>query len=105
VLIDATDIDVRNVAAVAAQLPDPVDIAPGAPVVVFGTAERTPRGWLRWLGTGRVAIARDVRCAALLVRGYVDIGCATLTNAGGELSWGLAAGRVHPASNGARVRA
>jgi hypothetical protein len=102
VLIDATEADVRDVAAVAAQLPEPQTVAPGAAVVVLGVAARTARGWRRLLGARHVAVPRAVRCAALLVRGYVDIGCAPDDKPGSDLAWGVAPENARTASNGTR---
>ncbi|MCL2447464.1 MAG: hypothetical protein FWD17_00800 [Polyangiaceae bacterium] len=86
VLIDATQGDIQNVANVAAQLPDPSSLDPGAPVFVYPSAVRVRKGWRRILGTRRVPIPVAVRCGALLVRGYVEIGTS---NAGPRgITWG-----------------
>jgi hypothetical protein len=76
VLLDATEADVRDVATVASQLPEPAKIASGAPIFVLPAAVRVATGWRRILGQRRVAVPLDVRCGALLVRGYVNIGSA-----------------------------
>jgi hypothetical protein len=89
-MLDGTRVDVHDVAAVAAQLPDPSTIARGAPVVVLANAVHVPEGWRRFLGTRRVAVPRATRCAALLVRGYVDIGASPEAAAAGDLTWGFA---------------
>jgi hypothetical protein len=90
VWIDATVADARDPEEVALQLPDPALVAPGAPVVVLGVAARRPRDWRRFLGARQVTLPRRTRCEALLVRGYVDIGGASLAAAGGDLAWGFA---------------
>jgi hypothetical protein len=88
VLLDATEADVRDVATVASQLPDPSSVEPGAPVFVFASAVRVPLGWRRLLGARRVPVPLAVRCGALLVRGYVEIG--TSPAGPGEVTWGHA---------------
>jgi hypothetical protein len=90
VLLDATQADLHDVTAIADQLPAPSAIAAGAPVVVFATAVRMPDGWRRLLGARRIAVPRAARCAALLVRGYVDIGGSPAAAATGDLAWGFA---------------
>jgi hypothetical protein len=76
VLLDATEADVRDVATVASQLPEPTKVAPGAPIFVLAAAVRVATGWRRILGQRRVPVPLDVRCGALLVRGYIHIGTA-----------------------------
>jgi hypothetical protein len=84
VRIDASSVDLESVAAVALQIPLARTLAARTPVVVLGAAVRR-RGMLgRWLGDKSVPVARAVRCTALLVRGYVDVG-ADATRA-----WGYA---------------
>jgi hypothetical protein len=82
VWLDATGSDLAAVGDVAGQIADARSLPPRTAVVVLGTAARRPSGWRRILGAQRVPVAREVRCAALLVRGYVDIG------AGAEVAWG-----------------
>ncbi len=84
VRLDATDAAVDDPVAIAAQLPDPVDLPAGSAVVVEATATQR-RGLLRRvLGDRSVPVARAVRCTALLGRGYVDIG------SDGDAAWGVA---------------
>jgi hypothetical protein len=90
VWIDATIADVRDPGEIALQLPDPALVAPGTTVVVLGVAARRQRDWRRFLPARQVAVTRQTRCEALLARGYVDIGGASLTAAGGDLAWGFA---------------
>jgi hypothetical protein len=74
VVLDATDDDMEDAAAVARQLPDPGALRPRTPVFVFGSAARRT-GWpRRWFGPSHVPVDRATRCAALLARGYVGIG-------------------------------
>lgn len=74
VRLDASEADVQSVAAMAAQIPHASTLQPRAPVVVPATAVRRGGVLRRWLGDRRVPVPSAVRCAALLVRGYVDIG-------------------------------
>jgi hypothetical protein len=83
------------IAAVAAQLPDPQDLAGGSLVLVHETCRRE-RGIRRvlafvafWKRRRRAHAA--VRCAALLARGYIDIGAALDPRTGEPLVWGFAA--------------
>jgi len=80
-----------SIAALAAQLPDPQDLAAGALVVVHETGRR-PRGLRRvlalWTRKRRAHVA--VRCSALLARGYLDIGAALDPRSGERLTWGFA---------------
>lgn len=92
VMLDATGVDLDDIAVVAAQLPDPSTIARGAPVAVLANAVHVSEGWRRLLGTRRVPVPRATRCAALLVRGYVDIGASPTATAAGNLTWGFAPG-------------
>jgi hypothetical protein len=86
VALDATDADPEDVSAIARQIPDAVSLGPRTRVTVLRTATR--RGGLlrRFLGDTRVPVSRAVRCTALLVRGYVDVG------ADSERSWGVVPG-------------
>jgi hypothetical protein len=74
VTLDVTDADPEDVAAIARQIPDAGSLAPRTRVTVLPIATR--RGGLlrRLLGDARVPVSRAVRCTALLLRGYVDIG-------------------------------
>jgi hypothetical protein len=84
VRLDASSADVESIVAVAVQIPLARTLTARTPVVVLGAAVR--RGGLlrRWLGDKSVPVPRAVRCAALLIRGYVDIG------ADGTRAWGYA---------------
>jgi hypothetical protein len=74
VWLDATASDLATVSEVAEQIPDAHGLPERTPIVVLGMAARAPSGWRRLLGAQRVPVARELRCSALLVRGYVDIG-------------------------------
>jgi hypothetical protein len=80
-----------SIAALAAQLPDPQELAAGSLVVVHETGRR-PRGLRRlvalWTRKRRAHVA--VRCSALLARGYLDIGAAIDPRSGERLAWGFA---------------
>ncbi|HEY3822632.1 MAG TPA: hypothetical protein VGL81_35950 [Polyangiaceae bacterium] len=84
VRLDATEADVEEPAAVAAQIPLASTLPPGTRVVVQATATR--RGGLlrRLLGPRREPVPRSTGCTALLARGYVAIG------ADADGSWGHA---------------
>jgi hypothetical protein len=84
VWLDATKSDLATVAEVAEQIPDAQGLPERTPIVVLGTAARAPSGWRRLLGVQRVPVAHELRCSALLVRGYVDIG----GDADADLAWG-----------------
>jgi hypothetical protein len=79
------------VATVAAQLPDPHELAAGSLVVVHETGRRV-RGLRRllafWKRKPRAHAA--VRCTALLARGYLEIGAALDARSGERLVWGFA---------------
>jgi hypothetical protein len=80
-----------SIAALAAQLPDPQELAAGSLVVVHETGRRA-RGLRRvaalWTRKRRAHIA--VRCSALLARGYSEIGAAVDPRSGERLAWGFA---------------
>ena len=90
VLVDATDLDLEDVAAVAEQVPAATEVPPGALVAILAGAVRTTPVWRRLLGAGRVIVPCAVRCAALLVRGYVDVGARASAQPEREVSWGYA---------------
>lgn len=75
-----------KVADVAAALPDPASLPPGTRVVV---PQGGPQGWRRLLGGGH-GVPTAVRCGALLVRGYVNIGAGTAEGEGPQAAWGTA---------------
>jgi hypothetical protein len=82
------------IATVAAQLPDPHDLAAGSLVLVHerGRRERGLRRVLAffafWRRRRRAHAA--VRCAALLARGYFEIGAAIDARTGERMVWGFA---------------
>jgi hypothetical protein len=84
VWLDATKSGLATVAEVAEQIPDAQGLPERTPIVVLGTAVRAPSGWRRLLGAPRVPVAHELRCSALLVRGYVDIG----GDAEADVAWG-----------------
>jgi hypothetical protein len=84
VRLDATDIDVREIGALAGQIPLASTLAPGTRVVVLDVATRKAGMLGRLLGHRRVSVPRAMRCTALLLRGYIEIG------AGEEGAWGKA---------------
>jgi hypothetical protein len=89
VLLDATELDVDDAGHVARQLPDPAALPGGAAVFVLGTALRAG-GWRAFFGPRRVPVSREVRSAALLSRGYVDIGALRDRESGADLVYGSA---------------
>jgi hypothetical protein len=84
VWLDATGSELAAVGEVAGQIADARSLPPRTAVLVLGTAARRPSGWRRMLGAQRVPVARETRCAALLVRGYVEIGA----DAEEDVAWG-----------------
>ncbi len=89
VLLDATEADLDDPAAVARQVPPAATLSPGTPVFVLGAATRTRSGLGRWLGPATVAVPRAARCAALLARGYTSIGALVDEKSGADLAYGL----------------
>jgi hypothetical protein len=88
ILLDATDGDLDDVAAVSFQIPPATALAPATPLVVLGATAGARGVWRRLFGGGSTAVARALRCSALLVRGYVDIGAGLDRTTGGDLAWG-----------------
>ncbi len=76
--------------AIAPQLPAASSLPPGALVFVLGGAMRTRRGLRRLLGRGTVPVARAPRCAALVARGYTDVGALLDARSGADLVYGRA---------------
>jgi hypothetical protein len=89
VLLDASDVDLTAAPAIAAQLPEATSLGPRTYVFVLGAAMRTRRGLGRWLGPAAVPVGRAARCAALLARGYTNIGATAEGTADGDLVFGL----------------
>jgi hypothetical protein len=88
VLLDASGGDLANLAAVAAQIPSAETLVSATPVMVLGEAAAPGPGWSRLFGLGRPKVARALRCGALLVRGYVNIGGALDPATGSDIAWG-----------------
>ncbi len=88
VLLDASGGDLVNLAVVAAQIPSAETLVSATPVMVLGEAVDRRRAWGRLFGLGRSKVARVLRCGALLVRGYVDIGAALDPATGSDIVWG-----------------
>jgi hypothetical protein len=82
-----------NLADIVAQLPEVSSLAASATIVVLGEAARRASSWRRWIGSRTVTVPRSLRCTALLVRGYVDIGAATWEGKD-DLVWGRTAASV-----------
>jgi hypothetical protein len=91
VLLETVADDCGSLAEIVAQLPEVSSLPERATVVVLGEAKRGARSWPRWLGSRAVAVPRSLRCTALLVRGYVDIGAA-VWDGKDDLVWGRAGG-------------
>jgi hypothetical protein len=90
VLLDATGTDLSTVESVAAQLGDATSLPPRTLVVVLGAAVRVLPAWRRLFGGGATQVPRALRCSALLVKGYVEIGA----DAAGDLTWGWSSGET-----------
>jgi hypothetical protein len=85
ILLDATNADLEDPAAVARQLPDATSLPVSSQVFVLGAAARTV-GWpRRWFRPKWVVVRRAPRCAALLARGYVGIGAIVDRDSGADL--------------------
>lgn len=88
VLLDAPPENHRAIASVAEQLPLASSLPSGTAVFVLGAA---PSAHAIWRLLGRTApVARAVRCTALLVKGYVEIGAGVDEASGSDLVWGSA---------------
>ncbi len=78
----------EDLAAIAAQIPQADTLAANVSVAILGTAVRRRGVWGRVFGLGTVIVSTDVRCTALLVRGYVDIGAEPTMHRGACVVWG-----------------
>jgi hypothetical protein len=88
IVLDATDADLSQVEAVAAQIPSAAALPPRSPLVIYGIATRSTSWWRRLFGPRHLTVTRAVRCAAMLTRGYVDIGGGVDQSSGADLAWG-----------------
>jgi len=77
-----------DVARVAGALPDPSTLADGTLVVLLPEAG-APRGVWSIFSAGK-SVPRSVRCGALLLRGYVDLGACVDPQSKLDLVWGRA---------------
>ena len=73
VRIDASTADLEEASSLAPQIPLASTLAPGTRVSVEAIALRKGGALRRILGDKKVAVPKDARCTALLVRGYVEI--------------------------------
>ncbi len=87
-LLDGTDVNL-TASAIAQQLPLAASLGPATYVFVLGTAMRTRRGFGRWLGSAAVPVDRAARCAALLARGYTNVGATARGASGGDVVYAL----------------
>jgi hypothetical protein len=84
------------IAVLAAQLRDPRELAAGSLVFVHERPRRARGlGGLLALGKSRGRAHAAVRCTALLVRGYADIGAADDPRSGERLVWGFVIAASH----------
>jgi hypothetical protein len=95
VLLDATVANVGEAGEIAPQVPEASTLAPGTRVYVLGQAMRLRRGIGRWLGPAAPPVARAVRCAALVARGYTGVGALTDAS-GADLVYGDAPSLLSP---------
>jgi hypothetical protein len=93
VVLDATNLDPEDAAAVALQVPSAADLTDGAVTFVSGVALRSGGVLGRLFGGGSVAVSRSARCGALVARGYVDIGAAVDPASKIDVAWGRVLGR------------
>jgi hypothetical protein len=88
VLLDAPPENGRAITSIAEQVPLASSLPSGTAVFVLGAA---PSAHGLWRLFGRTApVARTVRCTALLVRGYVEIGAGIDEASGADVAWGSA---------------
>jgi hypothetical protein len=88
VLLETAGDDWKSLDRIVAQLPEAASLPADATLVVLGRAVRNESSWRRWVGDRMVPVPRALRCTALLVRGYVDIG-ATTDEGRADLVWGF----------------
>jgi hypothetical protein len=87
VLLDAALVDVDDPASVASQVPLASSLPPATTVFLLGGA-LSAQPVLRWLGR-TVPVRRATRCAALISRGYVEVGAALDEASRMDLAWGF----------------
>ncbi len=92
VLLEGGAATVLDAEAIAAQIPHADERLPGTTVVVLGPTAKDRRPLRRWLGLREQVASRAVRCTALLVRGYADLGAGTDPITGIDIAWGRAPG-------------
>lgn len=92
VVLDAASLNGDDAGAVARQLPDASTLPEGTLVVVSGEAIRGVGILGRLFGGGTTAVNRAARCAALVARGYVDVGAGIDPATKIDIAWGRAAG-------------
>ncbi len=79
---------VGDAAAVARELPEAASLPRGTQVIVLSEARRGTGILARLLPPRRAPL--EVLCAALLSRGYAEIGAGACPSGSGELAWGEA---------------
>ena len=89
VLLDASETALDSLAAVAAQIPAASVLPPATLVLVLAPAVGQAGLFGRILGSRKVAVARLLRCGALLAHGYVNIGAGVDSPTGLDLAWGI----------------
>lgn len=96
VLVTVDESDAHDATRLAAALPDPASLPPGTRVLVAADAasSRSLTGRL-FAAIGRAqGIPRVVRCTALLLRGYDEVGGGFDPETSADLAWGRRAPAV-----------
>lgn len=90
VLLDVETTAIDDPAAVAAQIPHARERPPGSAIFVLAAAPDGRSLIRRWLGPRPQTVSRAARCAALLARGYVELGAGADPASGKDVAWGRA---------------
>lgn len=90
VRVTVTEGDARDASTLAAALPDPSSLPPGTRVIVAADAasSRSFAGRLFATLARTQGIPRVVRCTALLLRGYDEVGGGLDPETSADLAWG-----------------
>jgi hypothetical protein len=73
VVLDASDVEPVDATSIVDQIPRASELPLETAIYVLPMAVAPRRGIARWFGHRSIPVSREVRCGALLLRGYVDI--------------------------------
>jgi hypothetical protein len=90
VLLDGAVGPLDDVDVVAGQIPGADEVPAGTLVIVLGVAASHGTMWRRLIAGSPPAVARSIRCSALLARGYTAIGGGLDEAPAADLAWGVA---------------